>query len=283
MHIQPITIQLKSAIDAAAVPLYRMRGARPWSIGYQTTKRRAIEAAIDANAVAEGHDLPRGFGIALDERVVEYAWVFGHLRAAQSIGRVLDAGSIFNHSYILSRSPLRGSDLTIMTLAPEKQCYWYDGCSYVFGDLRDTYFKDAAFDTIACISTIEHVGLDNTLLYTSDQQRAENDEKGFIAAAQEFRRIIRPGGVCYISFPYGTRYNFGWYQVFDAVMVRQIVDAFRPSRHTIEYFAYTEQGWHRAEAEQVKDAVAFDVHTGQGKGNDRAASSRAIACLRLVA
>lgn len=283
MHIQPLSFRVKSAIDAAAVPLYRMRGAQPWSIGYHTTKRRAIAAAIDANAVAQGRELPQGFGVALDERVVEYAWVFDHLRAAPSIGRVLDAGSIFNHDYILSRPPLRGADLTIMTLAPEKHCYWHGGYSYVFGDLRDTYFKDAAFDTVVCISTIEHVGLDNTLLYTSDQEHAESDEKGFVAAALEFRRIIRPGGVCYISFPYGARCNYGWYQVFDAAMLKQIVEAFRPSASSIEYFGYSSRGWRRAVAEQVDDAVAFDVYSGRGRGEDRAASSRAIACLRLVA
>jgi hypothetical protein len=283
MHIHPFTFRLKRAVDAAALPLYRLRGGRPWSPGYHTVKQRAIEAAIDTDAVSVGKELPSLFGVALDERVVEYAWVFSHLRRSARIGRLLDAGSIFNHDYLLGRAPLQGSDLTIMTLAPEKHCFWHSGISYVFGDLRDTYFRDGAFDTIACISTIEHVGLDNTLLYTSDHERDERDERGFIAAAREFRRIIKARGVCYISFPYGARLNLGWYQVFDSAMIEQILDAFAPSEHSIEYFGYTRDGWQRASAAEVEHSIPFDVHTGSGKGDDRAASSRAIACLRLVA
>lgn len=283
MHIHPLTFRLKRAVDAAAVPLYRVRGGQPWTVGYHTTKQRAIEAAIDVDAVSVGNELPPLFGVALDERVVEYAWVFGHLRRSGPIGRLLDAGSIFNHDYLLRRAPLQGSDLTIMTLAPEKHCFWHSGISYVFGDLRETYFKNGAFDTIVCISTIEHVGLDNTLLYTSDRERDERDEGGFVAAAREFRRIIKPGGVCYISFPYGARRNLRWYQVFDDPMVEQIVEAYAPSEHSIEYFGYASQGWRRASAAEVEHSIPFDVHSGTGQGDDRAASSRAIACLRLVA
>ncbi|SDI50739.1 Methyltransferase domain-containing protein [Bradyrhizobium sp. Rc2d] len=283
MHLHPLVYRIKRAVDAAATPLYRLRGSRPWTVGYHTTKQRAIEVALETGAVSVGKELPPLFGMALDERVVEYAWVFGHLRRAGTVGRLLDAGSIFNHDYLLNRAPLKGSDLTIMTLAPEKHCFWHDGISYVFGDLRDSYFKDGAFDTIVCISTIEHVGLDNTLLYTADRERDERDERGFIAAAREFRRIIKPGGVCYISFPYGERRNLGWYQVFDGAMVEQIVEAYAPSAHSIEYFGYSAKGWRRALAAEVAHAVPFDVHSGTGKGDDRAASSRAIACLRLVA
>jgi SAM-dependent methyltransferase len=284
MHSGAITFRIKSAIDAAALPLYWLRGRKPWSVGYNTTKRRAIEAAIDQHAVTPGKSLPAGFGVALDERVVEYPWLFGHLSTTgKQKPRVLDAGSILNHDFILNRAPIKGSDLTIMTLAPEKYCQWYSGVSYVYGDLRETFFNDQTFDIVLCISTIEHIGLDNTLLYTSDQQRAERDDTGFLAAAREFRRILKPGGTCYISFPFGARQNLGWYQVFDRAMVAQLVDAFGPASHEIEYFRYSVDGWQRSDAESAKEAVVFDVHSGQGRGDDRAASSRAIACLRLVA
>jgi SAM-dependent methyltransferase len=283
MHIRPLTFWIKSGIDAVAVPLYRLQGRRPWSLGYHTTKRRAIEWAIDQKAVTPGRNLPQRFGIAIDERVVEYPWMFGHLERQEKGARMLDAGSILNHDFILRRPPFKGSDLTIMTLAPEKHCHWYGGFSYVFGDLRNTFFKDSTFDTIICISTIEHIGLDNTLLYTSDHQHAESDGSGFLSAAKEFRRILKPGGVCYISVPYGARHNFGWYQVFDSLMVKQIVDVFGPSSHEIEFFGYSENGWQRASADDVKDAFAFDVHSGVGGAGDSAASSRAIACLRLTA
>jgi SAM-dependent methyltransferase len=283
MHISEIGFRLKSAVDAMAVPLYEARGRRPWSVGYQTTKRRAIEQAIDSNAVSSGVELPTNFGVALDERVVEYSWLFGHLRREGVSGRFLDAGSALNHEFLLERAPLKGADLTLMTLAPEKRCQWHEGFSYVFGDLRETTFRDGAFDTVMCISTIEHVGLDNTMLYTSDAERAERDETGFLPAIAEFKRLLKPGGSCYITFPFGAHINLGWYQIFNQAMVQSLVDAFGPRSYTIEYFGYFSDGWRRVTADQVKNADSFDVHTGRGKGTDRAASSRAVACLRLVA
>jgi SAM-dependent methyltransferase len=284
MHSSGILFKVKSVIDAAALPLYWLRGRPPWSAGYHTSKRLAIEAAIDQRAVTPGKDLQAGFGVAIDERIVEYPWLFGHLSAlGKGMPRVLDAGSILNHDFILKRAPFKGRYLTIMTLAPEKYCQWYDGFSYVYGDLRDTFFRDQTFDIVVCISTIEHVGLDNTLLYTSDRQHDERDETGFLAAAREFKRILKPGGTCYVTVPFGMRRNLGWYQVFDAEMVKQLADAFGPTSYEIEYFRYSRDGWQRSDAEDVRGASVFDVHSGQGRGDDRAASSRAIACLRLFA
>jgi SAM-dependent methyltransferase len=284
MHSKEILFKVKSAIDAAALPLYWLRGCPPWSAGYHTSKRHAIEKAIDRRAIIPGKHLQAGFGIAVDERIVEYPWLFGHMSAlGRAAPRILDAGSILNHDFILKRAPFKGSDLTIMTLAPEKYCQWYDGFSYVYGDLRDTFFKDQTFDVVICVSTIEHIGLDNTLLYTSDQQRDERDETGFLAAAREFRRILKPGGTCYVTVPYGLRRNLGWYQVFDAEMVNQLAEAFRPTSYDAEYFRYSKDGWQRSDAGEVRTASVFDMHSGQGRGDDRAASSRAIACLRLVA
>jgi SAM-dependent methyltransferase len=283
MHTGAIAYKIKSTIDAAALPLYWLRGQPPWSAGYYTTKRRAIAAAIDRRAVVRGKNLAVGFGVAIDDRIVEYPWLFGHLsEMPQARPRVLDAGSILNHDFILDRLPFKYGDLTIMTLAPEKYCQWYDGVSYVYGDLRETFFNDQTFDIVICISTIEHIGLDNTLLYTSDQQHAERDETGFLAAAREFKRILKPGGTCYVSFPFGSRQNLGWYQVFDPSMVKKLADAFGPTSYEVEYFRYSQDGWQRSDADSCKDAVVFDVHSGRGKGNDRAASSRAIACMRLV-
>jgi SAM-dependent methyltransferase len=283
MHRNELLYRTKSAIDAATVPIYKLLGRRPWSFGYYTAKRRAIEDAIDQNAVLPGVELINGFGVAIDERVVEYPWLVGHLRDRKEGGRILDAGSTLNHDFVLERLPLKGADLTIMTLAPEKRCQWYDGYSYVFGDLRQTFFADNVFDEIVSISTIEHIGLDNTLLYTSDRNRAESSEGDFLSAVEEFKRLLKPNGVCYITFPFGKRENFGWYQVFDDAMVEQLLRRFAPSTYTIEYFGYSQTGWRRARLDEVKEATSFDVHSGRGWNEDRAASARAIACLRLIA
>ena len=270
---------MKLLLDRVAAPVFRNR-LRPFGPGYQTVKRQTIMAAIDSCVLRDGGDLPPGYGIAMDERVVEYPWLFAGLQTA---GKMLDAGSTFNHDFLLQRPPLRGADLTIMTLAPEKQCYWYDGYSYVFGDLRRTMFADETFDTVASISTIEHIGLNNAMLYSDDPSDAESNENGFVPAVREFRRILKPGGCCFISFPFGKRDNLGWYQIFDLAMVEKVVEVFEPSSHRIDYFGYSGKGWSRGTAASLAEATVYDVHSGKGWGEDRAASSRAVACLKLTA
>jgi SAM-dependent methyltransferase len=279
MRADGLVYGVKWLLDGAAVPVFKMR-PRPFTPGYQTVKRATITSALDSGLLRDGKELPSGYGVAMDERVVEYAWVFSRLA---NVGKMLDAGSTFNHDFLLQRPPLRGADLTIMTLAPEKRCYWHEGFSYVFGDLRNTMFADRVFDTIASISTIEHIGLNNTMLYTGDPNDAESDEDGFVPAVKEFKRILKPGGNCFISVPFGRRDNLGWYQVFDLAMIERIVETFGPTSHQIDYFGYSRDGWSRQPATALANATVYDVHTGKGWSDDLAASSRAVACLQLTA
>jgi hypothetical protein len=284
MHTDGFVFKLKEILDALASPLYLLTGRRPWSLGYYTRKKSLIENAIDANAVQVGRPLPDAFGIAIDERVIEYPWLFDRLKRVDgSLGHVLDAGSTLNHDFILGRDPLHKADLTIMTLAPEKRCYWYAGYSYVFGDFRQTNFRDGAFNIIISISTLEHVGLDNTLLYTDNLEKAEANKNGFVDAVREFRRILAPGGRCLITVPYGRYEDFKWFQVFNKEMVDLMIRAFSPTSFDLDFFQYTKSGWRRAVEAEVDNATAFDPHSGRGRSDDRAGFARAIACIQLIA
>ena len=272
---------IKEALDTLAMPLYVMRGRRPWSPGYFTAKKRTICSAIDAGLFSGNAKLPPKYGWRIDERAVEYPWVFAQL--PEKPGKVLDAGSALNYRFLLDRPPLKDAQLTIMTLAPEKRCFWDRSISYMFGDLRETLFAHAVFDVVASISTIEHIGLDNTVLYTGDATKKESDALGFMPAVAEFKRILRPGGLCLITVPFGRRGVHGWYQVFDADLVKRVVEAFQPSDHAIEYFGYFAEGWRRCQAVDIADAAFFDVHEGKPYAADFAAGARGVACIRMVA
>ena len=82
---------------------YVKKGRRPWSTGYTKYKEDFIKSSRNDDGVMrlfrENRPLPREYGKYLDERVVEYPWLFSRL--AQAEGRVLDAGSMLNFDYIL--------------------------------------------------------------------------------------------------------------------------------------------------------------------------------------
>lgn len=273
--------RIKEGLDAMAHPLYGVTGRRPHAPGYYTEKRRTIETAIDQGYLRAGKPLPAGYGRSMDERVVEYPWVYAQLPVDS--GPVLDAGSAFNHRFLIDRLPFPTSNLTICTLAPEKRCFWGRSISYVFDDLRASRFATGAFGMVLSVSTIEHIGLDNEMLYTSDGSKRESSPDGYLAAVREFRRVLRPGGVCLITVPFGKARNHGWFQVFDAPMVQSVIDAFGAQSSRVDHFGFSMQGWSSAAAETLAEASFFDIHATSKLDEDRAAGARAVACIRMVA
>jgi cyclopropane fatty-acyl-phospholipid synthase-like methyltransferase len=139
------------------------------------------------------------------------------------------------------------------------------------------------FDIIACISTIEHIGLDSTVHYTTDPGKKEDSPEEYLPFIDVLRSLLKPGGRLYLTFPFGRAKNHGWFQVFDSDMVSAAVERFRPSCYSEEIFQYSGDRWRLSSHEEAKDATCFDP--GVKKGNydpDYAAFSRAVACLELA-
>jgi SAM-dependent methyltransferase len=273
--------RIKEFLDFLTLPVYIVRGKLPHTLGYYTAKRRTIENSIDSRLMVEGKKLPKGYGIHIDERSVEYPWVYSRLPAQP--GEMLDAGSAFNFEFLLNRPPVSAAKLTICTLSPEKRAYFRRGISYVYCDLRNSVFRSQQFDTIVSVSTLEHIGLDNTLFYTSDSSKRESDALSYLAAVRELRRLIKPGGNCFITVPYGRPVIGGWFQVFGKEGIKAIVREFAPSQHAVDYFGYFQTGWQEAAAEEIAEAVYFDINTRKGYDEDFAAGSRGVACLWMKA
>jgi len=258
--------------------LYPVFGMKPWRLGYVPYKFTAIRRAIAQGVLNDGV-LPTGHGFRLDERVVEYPWFFSRLPSSE--GNLLDAGSVLNYSFLLSQPALANKRVFISTLAPESDCYWSRAVSYVYEDLRDSCFRDNYFDWVVSLSTIEHIGLDNTMLYTQDETKRENDDDAYLAAVKEFKRVLKPNGTLFLSMPYGQHRNHGWFQIFDAEMVDRIIKAFAPAEYRESHFKYKADGWLVSDREQSSGATYFDIHTQKHYAADFAAASRAVVCLEL--
>ena len=266
----------KSWQDRRDLAVFLKNGCKPWTQGYGQYRRDQIIRAMNDQIDIDG--LPKGFGFRLDDRIVEYPWVVSQLPKEDS--KLLDAGSTLNQDFMMPL--LRRHKTWITTLAPEKRNYLAQGISYTFEDIRALSFKSDYFDTVACISTLEHVGLDNVKIYKDEVSRTELASGGFVEAVQELRRVVRSGGSVLLTVPFGKHVNHGWFQIFDEAMVAQIIEAFNPKSQKQWYFKYTPEGWVNSMPFDLREATYFDINTAKVYDDDFAAASRGLVALRLT-
>ncbi len=254
----------------------------PWSEGYEDYKWDRISEFInDASFLlkfVEKKQLPEHYGLGLDERIVEYPFVFSIL--SDSGSRILDAGSTFNFASVISHSLFSKKELTIYTAYPEKQNFIDKKISYEFGDLRILPFRDEWFDEIVCMSTLEHIGMDNTIYGYGEEtiEKAHADENTeYLKAVSELIRVLKRNGMLHITVPFGKKMNYGYFQQFDSRMILSLKNLLGDTGQTeLTFFKYHSSGWQFSSEEECNNAEAFNPHTGQGKGIDGAAHSRAI-------
>lgn len=220
-----------------------------------------VSSAMQSPEYFASDRLPRGFGRGMSERSVEFPWV----AFQRPTGRVLDAGSALNHRFVLDVLLKRLDELTIVTLAPEGLSFADLGVQYRYEDLRALSFPDDQFDVVVSVSTLEHVGLDNTRYGAS----AEGLPGGPEDAIAELRRVAAPGGMMLFTVPYGQPTDFGWVSQFDQAGVEGLVAAAGPATATVRIYRYGTKGWHVSSFEDAADAE-FGPHSAQ-----------AVACVRL--
>ncbi|MBN1680159.1 MAG: methyltransferase domain-containing protein [Anaerolineae bacterium] len=261
-------------------------GHIPWSDGYVFYKRDFIQRTLDSPdvlaAFAEGNKLPSGFGWRIDERAVEYPWVFSRLSSRGT--RLLDAGSTLNQESFINRLKSQQKDITILTLAPEGKAFWKQAVSYHYGDLRELPFRDSWFDEIVCISTLEHVGMDN--VNYGAESSGELGKTDYLIAARELWRVLTPGGQLLISVPYGKYTHVYWngavfMQQFDGQHLNTLLSCFANAAVEVTFFRYEPEGWCVSTQEVCADAAYFNTHERDTFDNDYAAAARAVACMRI--
>ncbi len=267
---------------------YQRSGRRAWTAGYYLYRHRYISGVLYGENLMEAFvaskTLPEGFGFALDERVVEYPWILSRLSVGQ--GRLLDAGSSLNHEMVLDHPKLKNKDITILTLAPERQCFWNRGISYVYHDLRDIPFREDFFDEIVCLSTLEHIGMDNTKLYIKSPLYREQSVTDYLDAGLGLLRTLKKGGRLLVTVPYGRIEAFQWFQQFDAVLLKDFIETMKVRTSAATFYRYTERGWNISDQSACSDMRYFDIQRAEYSSMedhpDLAAAARAVACIEMV-
>jgi len=262
---------------------YLLGGQIPMTKGYFDYRNDLLRDILrDSNlgsCFKHNRELPRAYGYRLDERVVEYPWVIS--RVNNNPTQLLDAGSTLNFEFLLSLPVLQSKSIVICTLAPEQNPALRSNVSYIYGDLRKTILRDHLFGEIVCISTLEHIGMDNTLIYTSDQRYSESQHLDYRDVLREFQRLLAPGGRLFLTVPYGKYQNFGWLQQFDQERLADVFQVFDGTLEDQAFYRYTPKGWVLSNAEECAECEYYDFYGRSDFDADYAAAARAIACVML--
>ncbi len=216
------------------------------------TRARLVEELIGSAEFAELRLLedllkdlrgePRAFSVqegspigpGTTERIIEIPWMLSRWRGEP---RVLDAGYAFApRAYLTALLDLRIPCLHGVDM----------GRSYVPGmrrtqaDLRALPYKESAFDLVICISTLEHIGLDNARY---GLPRGPRDERAQLRCMLEMARVLRPRGRLLISVPLGRRGDYGWFIQYDWRMWRTLVRRTPLEIEEQQQFRLDPDGW----------------------------------------
>ncbi|MES1248676.1 MAG: methyltransferase domain-containing protein [Actinomycetota bacterium] len=199
-----------------------------------------VRALDDAFAYARLHarSRPRDLrapGFA-DERAIEIPWVLTRYDGER---RVLDVGTVFaERAYVAGLREL-GAELTTVDLA--------DGADVV-ADVRDLPFEDGAFDLAFCVSTLEHVGRDNST-YAVDAPR---EEAGDEAALRELRRVASR---VLVTVPTGVRDDQGWQLQREPLEWIELFERAGFSVYEDELYVRTGDGWQSGSLHEAAQAT----------------------------
>jgi SAM-dependent methyltransferase len=158
-----------------------------------------------------------------DERPIELAWTLGRYRGEE---RVLDVGYAFAEpAWLAALLGLGARELVGVDLAEREA----PGMLTVKADVRRQPFASHSFDAVFCVSTLEHVGGDNTRYDLG----SEEDPQAPLEALRELRRVTTRGGKIFLTVPVGPT-AAGWF-------LRQPVEAWHTWFRKADLYVYDEE------------------------------------------
>lgn len=208
------------------------------------------------------------------ERFVEVPWCLNRHGGAQV---VLDCGyANAEQQYLEKLASLNIPDLHGLDVAPPKYFTVTDAAGVARpllkpaqSDLRKTPYPDDFFDLIFCVSTVEHIGLDNEAYQSAPT--TSFSKYGDMEAVREMYRITKPRGRLLLTVPFGKFQYFGWFLQYDLDRLCRLVAASDYHTNVMQFFKYS-NGWNECYPDDLKDTVY------QANGAPAAAG---VACLEL--
>jgi SAM-dependent methyltransferase len=173
----------------------------------------------------------------VDERPIEIPWVLARLRGER---RVLDVGYAFAEPAYLAALVAAVPDPVGVDLAEAT----VPGLRSVVADVRELPFDGGAFDVVICVSTLEHVGRDNTVYGLG----AQRDQRAPTRTLEELRRVLDRDGRLLVTVPCGEHEEQPSQVQLDD---RSWLELFRSSGFVVfehEVYELAADGWRSADS-----------------------------------
>ena len=181
------------------------------------------------------HDLP-------GSRIVEYAWVLRNLNLDK--GTILDVGPGYSKFPIL----LASCGFKVYAIDIRDYPHTHPNLMFIKGDIRDdkiTSLYNVRFDAITCISTLEHIGLNDDV------------DDGDIKAIGRMRNLLKPQGRLLLTIPFSDKYVIkDGERKYDEERIKKITKGFIIEK--IEFFS-SKSGYYMPSCSADADLVCLTL------------------------
>lgn len=177
-----------------------------------------------------------------DERIIEIPWIINELKKCN--GNLLDVGSTLNFEYIL-KSLKNLNKIFINTLYPEKNNFNNRAINYLYEDICQNSLKEKSFDNISCISTLEHIGFDNSHYnYTNNStKKIKFNKLRYLIALKNIKKLLKSKSNLFISIPFGKKKIYKNLQQFDSYDLIKIFNIFKNFKKKVIFYRYVKGKW----------------------------------------
>lgn len=155
----------------------------------------------------------------LNQRSVEYSWLINQLKIIRNGAIVLDVGcteSLLSHELVARGYCVIGIDLRNYAWKNPKMAFYRR-------NIIDSGFPSSFFNAVVLVSTIEHIGLNS-------YGQLSLDDEGDIKAMHELHRILKDGGVIFLTTPYigNNIYQVNKFErIYNEKRINRLIKGFR--------------------------------------------------------
>jgi hypothetical protein len=217
----------------------------------------------------------RGFhGFSFGERVAEYpAFAKWLLRSPRGLD-ILDIGCVLNNPVVSELIMAHCNRLWLLNPAEETMKLFTERLFYHLSPLDKAFSQGETFPLVTCLSTIEHIGYDNSHYgVTAPPMYDQPSMVPFTGSLRKIASLLAPGGRCLVSVPFGKRElvthpltsKFSS-QVFDATAIREGMGTLRDCGVEAEFtmYAAADDGWRRTDPDSFSGRYAHGTPGASG-------------------